>query len=224
MEENKKNSPLILVCIILAVLLLGVTVLCVITWIGKNKAEQEALEYKTSYEELVKENEDNKEKEKEEKQRAEEYQIAYNGLVSQMLEDAALAEKMGNLTVQVWNNAIWNKDDNETDKFTKENGKFVSDFNVALANLFADEEFSSNCRTLSENQNLVKEEMKKMLDPPERCENSMKALENMYNSYIAFTNVVLRCDGSLESFSNDFAEADQDLDKMYQSAELYMKY
>ncbi len=227
MEEKKKLNPFIPLCAVLMILLLGMTALSVMMWLGKAKAENEAAEYKASYEKLVEDTKKAEQAAKEEKgkakQQAEDYQAAYNTLVSYMLDDAALAERMGNLIISVWHNAIWNTADSETDKFTKVNGKFVSDFNDALRNLFNDEDFSKNASTLSANQQQVKDEMKNMLNPPEGYENAFKALESLYNSYITFTNIVIRCDGSLESFSNDFAEADDKLIELYHGAELYVK-
>ena len=214
--EEKKSNPLIPLCVIMAVLLLGMTVWSVMMWLGKTKAEKEAAEYKTSYENLIEEN-------KKAEETVEEYQDAYNALVSSMLDDAVMAEDMGNLIVQVWNNAIWNITDEETDKFTTKNGQFVSDFNDALAALFSDDEFSKNYSILDANQRQIMNQMKDMVNPPKECENAFKALESMYNSYITFTNIVLNCDGSLESFSNDFGEADEDLIHNFHSAELYMK-
>ena len=227
MEEKRKSHPLIPICVVLMALLLGMTVLSVMMWRRKTKAEKEAIEYKTSYENLVEENKKAEQAAKEEKektkQKADDYQAAYNTLVSYMLEDAVLAENIGNLVVKVWHNAIWSIADEETDKFTKKNGKFVTDFNDALAALFADDEFSKKCTALAANQRQVKDEMKNMLNPPEEYEYAFKALESMYNSYITFTNIVLNCDGSLESFSNDFGEADDELIQKYHSAELYVK-
>ena len=214
--NEKKSNPLIPLCVVLTVLLLGMTVLSVMMWLGKTKAEKEATEYKTSYEDLIEES-------KKAEQTAKEYQDAYNALVSSMLEDAATAENIGNLIVKVWHNAIWSTADAETDKYTMKNGKFVTDFNDALAALFADEEFSKNCSDLAVNQAQIMKQMKNMLDPPEGYENAFTALESMYNSYITFTNIVLNCDGSLESFSNDFGDADEDLMLKYHYAELYMK-
>ena len=235
MEEKRESNPLLSLCAVLMVLLLSMIVLSVMMWTGKSKAEKEATEYKTSYENLLEENKEaeraaKEEKEKAEqkekeiaKQKADDYQVAYNTLVSYMLDDAVSAESIGNLIVKVWHNAIWSTADEETDKFTKKDGKFVTDFNDALRALFVDADFSKKCSDLAANQMRIKNEMKNMLTPPEGYENAFKALENMYNSYITFTNIVLDCNGSLESFSNDFGEADEDLIQKYHSAELYVK-
>lgn len=224
MEERRKLNPLIP---ILAGLLVLVSALCIFLLIKKNKAEQLAETYKNSYDSIVEEMESAKKAEEEAKQKqeqeAKDYQSQYNDLVYSMLDDAVLAENIGNLIISVWHNAIWEVSDVETDKYTKVNGVIVSDFNDALMNLFNDAEYSRNLSTLSDNQWQVKEKMKKMLNPPEGYENAFKALESMYNSYISFTNIVLRCEGSLESFSNDFGDADETLNEQYHGAELYVK-
>ena len=224
MEERRKLNPLIP---ILAGLLVLVSALCIFLLIKKNKAEQLAETYKNSYDSIVEEMESAKRAEEEAKQKqeqeAKDYQSQYNDLVYSMLDDAVLAENIGNLIISVWHNAIWEVSDVETDKYTKVNGVIVSDFNDALMNLFNDAEYSRNLSTLSDNQWQVKEKMKKMLNPPEGYENAFKALESMYNSYISFTNIVLRCEGSLESFSNDFGDADENLNEQYHGEELYVK-
>ncbi len=196
MEERRKRNPYIPVCIILLVLLLDVIALCVFMRMGKIKAEREA----------------------------DDYQVSYNRLVYDMLEGAASAEDIGNITVKVWHNVIWNTSDEETDKFTKmKTGQFHTDFNDALATLFADADYSKKCSDLAANQSQIKTEMKKILNPPKGYENAFKALEKMYNSYIKLTDEVLKCNGSLESFSDDFNENDEKFIDHYNWAELYVK-
>lgn len=151
------------------------------------------------------------------------YQNKYNELVALMLDEGSEAEDMGNLIVAVWHNAIYSTSDVETDKYTKENGKFVSDFNDALANLFFDPEYSKREENLRENQLLVREQMKEMLDPPDGFENAFKALENMYLAYIRFTDHIIECNGSYDSFSSEFSDRDHKLSECYTAAELYVR-
>ncbi|MBQ6293964.1 MAG: hypothetical protein IJK77_08945 [Lachnospiraceae bacterium] len=158
-----------------------------------------------------------------EKLETETYQYNYNQLVSSMLSDASQAESMGNLIGKVWNYAILKKADSETDKYTKVNGEFVSDFNDALGNLFNDEEFAKRASELSANQQQIKAAMKNMLTPPKDYENAFKALESMYNAYIAFTDHILNCSGSLKSFSDEFTSLDKKFVEAYKGAELYIK-
>lgn len=220
MKENKKLRRLIPFLVFFLVLLSG---LCFFFFLQMTAAEKRADEYKAAYDALVEENEIAKQAEEDTKNKAAVYQAEYNQLVSCMLDDAVLAENMGNLIVSVWHNAIWSMSDEETDQYTKVNGQFVSDFNQALSNLFNNEEYRKNYSLLSANQYQVRDKMKEMLHPPEGYENAFKALEGLYNAYISFTNIVLRCDGSLESFSNDFDNADEVLINSYHGAELYVK-
>ena len=44
----------------------------------------------------------------------------------------------------MWYNAIYEERNSETDQYTMKNGKFVDDFNDALSELFADENFSNS--------------------------------------------------------------------------------
>ena len=220
MKENKKLKRLIPFLAFFLVLLSG---LCIFFFLEMTEAEKRADEYKAAYEALVEETENAKQAEADAKITASAYQAEYNQLVSCMLDDAVLAENMGNLIVSVWHNAIWSMSDEETDKYTKVNGQFVSDFNQALSNLFNNEEYRKNYSLLSANQYQVRDKMKEMLHPPEGYEYAFKALEGLYNAYISFTNIVLRCDGSLESFSNDFDNADEVLINSYHGAELYVK-
>ena len=239
----------IIVVSVLSILAISLAAVCCKLWLDKGKAEKQAAEYKSTYDSVVKEKEQaeanaaeyksaydslveaNKEAEKaaeQEKAEAERaakaYQTAYNDLVSDMAYSAVLAEKMCNLALKVWHNAIWEIDDEESDPFTKKNGKFVSDFNDALHNLFADAAFDDNYSALSADQTKIKRNMKEMLNPPAGFENAFKALENMYNAYITFTNLILNyCEGSYQSFSDEFSNADDEIAKTYRAAELYIK-
>ena len=119
---------LVPIFLIVIALLIGI---CLKLSVDKVQAEKLVNEYKAVIEE-----------QKKAEKSASEYQLAYNKLILDMLDDAALAEANGNLIIQVWNNAIWSKQDGDTDKYTMTDGKFVSDFNDALNNLFSDESFT----------------------------------------------------------------------------------
>ena len=225
MEENRRRSSqlILIVVILLIVIIITLAIVCVKLWLDKTRTEllaaeyrQSAAEFKESYDKLIEEI-------KTKEQDAASYQLSFNQLTHEMLNIAADTETEGNLIIAVWHNAIWKEDDEETDKFTKNNGSFVEDFNDALNNLFNDRKFINKMSKLSEDQLKVKNEMKNMLSPPEGFENAFKALESMYNSFIRFTDIVLNCKGSLESFSNSFSDADSELINLYHAAELYTK-
>lgn len=230
MIEKRKLNPFIPISILLFIVVIILSVACAkfyktsvdfkaaydILVEEENEAKQVADEYKRLYDNLI-------EEENKAKQDANDYQNSYNSLMYAMLDDAVLAENVGNLTVKVWHNAIWNVEDSETDAFTKVNGRFVTDFNEALANLFVDKNYSKDVNSLRSKQTKIKSDMKKMISPPNGFEDAYKALENMYNAYINFTDIVINCKGSLESFSNDFGDADEDILRKYNAAELYVR-
>ncbi len=65
--------------------------------------------------------------------------------------------------------------------------------------------------------------MKDMTNPPEGFEDAYKALEDMYQAYLTFTNTVLNCKGSLQSFSDEYNSVDKALSDCYNAAELYTR-
>ena len=223
---------------ILAVFLALALLSCCILLVEKNEAKRDAEKLRAEYSELKLENVDNKQTAmnykasyesllkaiEEAEQDAEEYQQNYNELTYFMINDAAEAEDLGNLIKSVWYNAIFEKSDAETDRFTKVKGKFVRDFKDALDNLLTDSDFSRRIDDLSANQQLVKKRMKDMTNPPQGYENAFRALESLYNSYLAFTNFIIRPEGSLESFSEGFSEVDDKFCELYDVAEIYVRY
>lgn len=247
MQERRINPAIP----ILLVLLVLVSAFCVVLWVEKREAERDAQELRNAYAELKKANEDldqeNKDNVKkaesylasyeslnkmvEEASRAEEaakkkgedYQEDYNNLVYLMYDDAAQTETMCNLIIDVWHNAIYEVSDSETDKYTKVRGRFVSDFNDALANLYSDDDFSEQLNALIENQQWTREEMKNMTTPPEGFDKAYNALEEVYRTYLSFTNLVIYLDGSYNSFSDDFGKLDKDFVASMNAAALYVK-
>ena len=85
-------------------------------------------------------------------QRVEEYSDNLKLATVTMLTGASDAESSANLIKQVWYNAIYEKRDDKTDKYTRPKGYFVSDFNDALGNLYADSSFSSKISSMADNQ------------------------------------------------------------------------
>ena len=219
MNEKKKNPLsiiLIVVSSILLVLVILLSVLCIKLFFDKTKAVHQANEYKKEYDNLVL-------AQQEEEQSVAEYQNRYNKLVADMLNSGADVENQGNIIVQVWNNAIFQKDDAATDKYTKVNGKFVSDFNDALGNLFNDPEFTKEMAQIVSDRDQIKLDMKEMTNPPDGYEEAYQNLKEFYEEYLAFSDIVINCNGSLESFSTSFHDSDSELIKKYNSAELYVK-
>ena len=141
----------------------------------------------------------------------------------EMINGGAAAESIGNLTQAVWNNAIWKKHDSETDKYTMENGVFVDDFNDALDNLISDADYAQQRENLQLHQANVTSLMKTLTDPPKKYEEAYGVLKEYYDSYLEITKIVINPSGSLNSFSEDFGNADDALVNNYEEMQLYLK-
>ena len=126
-----------------------------------------------------------------------------------MLDGAANAEKAGNLIKGVWTNSIYQNRDEETDRFTMENGRFLDDFNDALAKLSADKEFSSDIDKLMENENEVTAVIKTMKDPPAKYEQAFCQLKVFYENYKELMDLAICPSGSLNDFNDDFTKYDK---------------
>lgn len=140
-----------------------------------------------------------------------------------MLDGAAKAETAGNLIKGVWYNAIYEKQDNETDPYTMKNGEFVDDFNDALSCLFANDDFSSSIYEIETNQSEVSELMRMLKNPPKKYEEAYSALKSYYDNYLKMTNTVINPTGSLNTFSEDFNTYDNNTVDSYEKMKLYLE-
>ena len=142
-------------------------------------------------------------------------------ITNTMIDGAAKAEDAGNTIMLVWTNAIYQKRADQTDKYTVVNGRFVDDFNDALDNLFADEEFMQSLSDIQNQQAEATDLMKKMKNPPDKYAEAAAALKECYDNYIKFTGCVIDPRGSLNSFSEDFGKYDEAVVDSLQKLELY---
>ena len=139
-----------------------------------------------------------------------------------MLDGAAKAENSGNLIKSVWYNAIYEERNSETDKYTMKNGKFVDDFNDALSELFADENFSNSISEIETNQYEVANLMKQLKEPPKKYEEAYSVLKVYYDNYLKMTKIVISPTGSLNTFSEDFNTYDNNTVDSYEKMKLYL--
>ena len=138
-----------------------------------------------------------------------------------ILDSAKEIEKAGNVTLSVWYNAIYKKNDPETDKYTCPDGRFVDDFNTALDNLYSDSGYTQTIQDIQNDRAAILAKMKEMSKAPKGCEEESKALKDCYDSYMTFANIVISPSGSYNSVSEEFHEADETLLKHYTSLITY---
>ena len=139
-----------------------------------------------------------------------------------MIDGVAKAENAGNLIKSVWYNAIFEERNSETDKYTMKNGKFVDDFNDALSELFADENFSNSISEIEANQSEVTNLMKQLKEPPKKYEEAYSVLKVYYDNYLKMTKIVISPTGSLNTFSEDFNPYDDNTVNSYEKMKLYL--
>ena len=154
---------------------------------------------------------------------SEEYGTNLNMAAYSMLSGASDAETCGNLIKQVWYNAIYEKSDSKTDKYTKPKGYYVSDFNDALQNLFSDNSFSSQIADINDNKDTVNSLMKKLKNPPEEYKDAYESLSKLYDAYISLTNLATDPTGSLQTYSQNFNDADNETLNCYNALKMYLE-
>lgn len=228
--KKRRKSFLIIGIIVLIFVVLGLIYLVVAAnEVQKSIKDTDSVQKQNEIvvtEETTKKKESNKttvDAETERKQKIKEYRAKVEDVTYTMLSGAADAEEAGCLIQLVWFNAIWKEHDDETDRFTCPDGEFVEDFNIALENLYADDEFVELLANIMDNQDEVANEMKKLKNPPEECEDMYKALKEYYSSYSEITGLALCPEGSFETFSSSFSEADSKTVDCYDEMMLYIK-
>ena len=154
---------------------------------------------------------------------SEEYGTNLNMAAYSMLSGASDAETCGNLIKQVWYNAIYEKSDSKTDKYTKPTGYYVSDFNDALQNLFSDSSFSGQIADINDNKDTVNSLMKKLKNPPEEYKDAYESLSKLYDAYISLTNLATDPTGSLQTYSQNFNDADSETLNCYNALRMYLE-
>lgn len=145
---------------------------------------------------------------------SEDYRTNYGNAVVAMYSGAGTAEKCGNLIKSVWNNAIFDKYDSETSKYTNN----AKDFNEALQNLFNDKSFSEDISSIKSNKNTVQELMNALKNPPDEWQNAYDDLEEAYDAYLDIVNLTTSPTGSLQTFSSNFNDADSSAAKALEKA------
>lgn len=154
-------------------------------------------------------------------QRVEDYYDDLESVTYTMLDGAAEAEESGNLIKQVWYNAIYKKEDEATDKYTRQKNILLN-FNTALENLFADSSFSQGISNIKDNQKTVNKLMKKLKNPPDEYKDAYEAVSKLYDAYISLTNCVTDPSGSLQTYSGTFNDADTNTANAYNAMKLYL--
>lgn len=150
------------------------------------------------------------------------YLTVYNTYIDNLEKAQALmllggsdAESLCNLTLKVWGNAIYEERDDETDKYTRPDGYFVSDFNIAIANLFVDSNTVLTISGIEDNKKSVKEILKKLQDVPDGLDKCYDTISELYVAYGTLTDLAVSPSGNYNGFNSNKADAVSDFMSAY---------
>jgi len=152
-----------------------------------------------------------------------EYRENLRLLMVEISNGAVKTEQLGNKILAVWYNSIWQKSDNETDPYTKTNGKFNDNFNTSLDKLYEDTEFVNGVNDVRSSQQFVLSYMQKLKNPPKGYEETYEQLKTIYQDYMTFTQFVTNPSGSYNSYSEDFTNTDSKLASEVQTLLIYLE-
>lgn len=145
------------------------------------------------------------------------YKENLSSAVSAMLLGGIEAEDAGSLIYNVWHDAIYDDYNSETYKYTSG----TSDFNEALSNLFADEDFKATQDSIKTNQDTVESLMRDLSNPPSEYEDAYAALKECYDAYLEFTNLATNPTGSLSTYTSSYNSAQSSFINAYDAMDLY---
>lgn len=201
-KTRKKKKITISVIAILVVILAIIAIVCVINITNQKKAEEAAAAVEAAR-----------------VQAANDYASNLELASFTMLTGASTAEEAGTLIHDVWYDTIFDEHNADTSKYTSGN----SDFNDSLSELFSDEEFQDKISSIKSNQATVNELMQELTNPPAEYEEAYDTLKNYYDAYLELTNLAISPTGSLQSYTDDFNEADSNVLKYYNAMDVYIE-
>ncbi len=143
--------------------------------------------------------------------RTENYNIEISTAVDEIMTVSAEVENIGNQISYVWNNAIWDKNNADTSKYTST----AKDFNEALSNLFADEEFIGKITAIRNKQSEIDTYLGKLKNPPEKFEDAYDEFKELYYAYSDYTDFVISCKGSYNTYTEDLSKKSSALMESY---------
>lgn len=153
------------------------------------------------------------------KSKTEEYKNNVIILKAAMISSGTEAEELLNLISKVWVNSIYEDEDAETNKYTKPDGYFVSNFNTALKNLFADNTTVQTVESIKDGQENVSEIMKKLNNPPEEYKSIYDTVMDMYTAYQSITDLAVNPQGNIQSFNDNKRERIDKFMELYKKIE-----
>lgn len=201
--DKKKRLIIGVVCAVVAVVV-AIAGINAANKAAEEKAAEEAAE-EAAAEEAAKE------------QAEKDYKSSYKTAAMHLLQYCTTVEDAGNLTLNLWHDAIFHSSSDTTSKYVDG----AEDFNAALQNLYADADFQKKIQTIKSNRDSAAAEIKKLSDYPEGYETQYSSLKDFYDEYMKFSSMVVDPSGSYSTYSSEFQTADTDCVNKFDSVRPY---
>lgn len=153
------------------------------------------------------------------KHKLDKYKENYEEILDKIVNSASITEDCLVLYRRVWYNTIFEEDDSETDKYTKDSsGEFYDDFNDSLFGLWISEEYKNDINKIKNYNSEIAELFKNLKNPPREMKDAFEDLEELYDVYLSFTEMAIDPSGSLTSFTERYNELDNEIATLYNKA------
>lgn len=149
-------------------------------------------------------------------QQVENYHKALEKYAEHSLESAATCEKISNMTSSVWHDSIFQKEDKDTNPYTKKNGVFREDFNDSLEAWFKSKKYEKLYDKVTESQKKATDLYEGTLrNAPEEYEEEYQALSELNKQTLAYVELATNPTGNYDTYMSSFTNQDNDYMKAY---------
>lgn len=156
-------------------------------------------------------------------QRKKEYIDALYDLQFNVVFGGSEAEDLGNLTRDVWYDAIFEEYNTDTWEYVRgETGSYVIDFNDAIRNLSSDPDIKSQKAIISASLEAAGDAMDVLKNPPGHMREYYELAFDLYTEFSNLCNLAINPSGSLQSYTDDFREVDGEVADLYERLEVIM--
>jgi hypothetical protein len=132
------------------------------------------------------------------------YQNGGHELLTDMLDTMVLAEKMANLNINVWHDAIYREDTPATEKYVWQSGYGHVDFETALLNLALDPDIQKQRTAITDGKTSAQAAMKTLVPTTDQTATQQKLLE-LYALFEEFTSLATEPTGSYNTYTEQVA-------------------
>lgn len=122
------------------------------------------------------------------------------------------------LVTNVWHDAIFGGDSPSTSKYTKN----AKDFNEALTNLYASDEYTNKVHSIMAAQTEIDGYLIELKNPPEKYEEAYIKFKELYSTFSAYADFVISSEGSYNSYTEESAKKEEEFLECYREIKVIL--